>query len=38
MKRNEQKCKATSYSDLSVVAHDDHTHLSDETNKEVLEM
>jgi len=34
------KCKATatSYSDLSVVEHDDHTHLSDETDKEVLEM
>ncbi|CAF3737892.1 unnamed protein product [Rotaria socialis] len=34
------KCQtiATSYLDLSVIAREDHTHLPDETDKEVLEM
>ncbi|CAF1388546.1 unnamed protein product [Rotaria sp. Silwood1] len=34
------KCQttATSYLDLSVIVCEDHTHLPDETDKEVLEM
>ena len=34
------KCQttATSYLDLSVIVREDHTHLPDETDKEVLEM
>ena len=34
------KCQttATSYSDLSVIVRENHTHLPDETDKEVLEI